>query len=43
MNEKLEDLDRISSEVEADLPPQSRRLLAALRRIRERLSRPSTR
>ncbi len=43
MNEKLEDLDRISPEVEADLPPHSRRLLAALRRIRERLSRPARR
>ncbi len=43
MNEKLEDLDRISPDVEAQLPPASRRLLQALRRIRERLSRPSRR
>ncbi len=43
MNEKLEELDRISPDVEADLPPHSRRLLAALRHIRERLSRPSAR
>ncbi len=43
MKEELEDLDRISPDIEAQMPPSSRRLLQALRRIREWLNRPARR
>ncbi len=39
----LDRLDRITPEIEEQLPPHSRQLLAALRRIRQRLNRPTAR